>query len=333
MTTYKCLRADNSKHDIDDLENISCQWTEASIPEVSDKHILIRVSYSSMNYKDALALTGKGKILRKLPLTPGIDASGVISKSRSDTFKEGDEVFVTGCGLGEHINGGYGEYILVPEESVITKPNNLSLKDGMILGTAGFTAGLALHQLEKNDLAPDKGKVLVTGATGGVGSLSLLLLNKKGYETEAWTRKEESVAWLKECGASEVTVIANKDWKTRPLESGTWAAAIDNVGDEILSYIYARIQPHGGIACIGLAKSPKLHTTVFPLILRGVNLLGISSGTCLRPLREKIWEFLNEINCDWPQALSKELSPDELLSYADEMIAGKTLGRAIVKMN
>jgi acrylyl-CoA reductase (NADPH) len=203
----------------------------------------------------------------------------------------------------------------------------------MILGTAGFTAGLALYQLEKNDLRPEIGSVLVTGASGGVGSLSLLLLKNKKYLATAWTRKKEQFPWLEKIGAEKIEDVSGFDWKTRPLESAQWAAAIDNVGGEILSYVIPRIAPHGNVASIGLAKSAELKGTVFPFILRGVNLLGISSATCPRPLRETIWRLLDETSAPWGDALTATLTPQELPSYARKMVEGRTTGRAIVKMS
>lgn len=332
MKTYKGWQSQNNNNNADDFKNLQSLWMDLPIPELKEDQVQIRVEWSSMNFKDALALTGKGKILRQLPLTAGIDAAGKVIASKSSKFKEGDEVVVTGGGIGESMNGGYGEVVTVPASGVIAKPSRLSLKDAMILGTAGFTAALAIHQLEKNDLTPHSGSVLVTGATGGVGSLSLLMLKSKGYKSVAWSRKEEFKNWLLELGATTVENISSLDLKTRPLESATWAAAIDNVGGDVLSYILPRIQPHGSVASIGLAKSPNLSTTVFPFILRGVNILGSSSATCPRPLREKVWETINNMDVDWKSAATAVLKPSDLPEYAQKMVAGKIHGRALVQM-
>lgn len=327
---YQALVARNSKNDIDDIQNISCAWEECKLPELSAGQVQIHVNYSSLNYKDALAITGKGKILRRLPLTPGIDACGTIIKSMSTLWKEGDHVLVTGCGLGETVNGGLSEMIVVPENWVIHKPSHLSLKECMILGTAGFTAGLALHQLQKNGLRPEQGEVIVTGASGGVGSLSLLLLKSLGYTTVALTRKNNEL--LKSFGADRIEILDPGAAPSKPLESARWAAAIDNVGGSVLENLLPQMQPHSSIAAIGLAQSAKIATTVFPMILRGVNLLGISSATCPRPLREQIWEELNVSKADWSKALAHTLTPDQVIGYAQSMIRGETYGRTIVDL-
>ncbi len=329
---YRSLVAKNPNNNIDDIGNIHCKWEVRNLAETPAQHVQIHVNYSSINYKDALAITGKGKILRKLPLAPGIDACGTVIKSNSPLWKAGDHVLVTGCGLGESTDGGLSEYITVPEEWVIRKPSKLSLKECMILGTAGFTAGLALHQLQKNDLTPTSGEVIVTGASGGVGSLSLLLLKSFGYKTVGLTRKESSIQLLKGFGADRVEILPTQAQSFRPLESAKWAGAIDNVGGNILESLLPHMQPHSSEASIGLAQSPKLATSVFPLILRGVNILGISSSTCPRPLREIIWQELNEAKVDWAKALEHTLTPEEVIPYAEQMIAGKTHGRAIVDM-
>lgn len=332
MPTYKAFVASSTSNNPDDFQSLSCQWKELELPALSSNEVQIKVKYSSLNYKDALAVTGSGKILRNLPLTPGIDASGNVIASKSKNFKVGDEVLVTGCGLGETKNGGLGEVITVPDAWVVARPAQLSLKECMILGTAGFTAALALHQLEKNDLTPASGEVLVTGATGGVGSLSLLLLKSKGYKAVAWTRKKQNFEKLLGWGALRCEDVSALDTKTRPLESARWAAAIDNVGGDIFSYILPRIQPHGSIASVGLAKSPEYTSTVFPHILRGVNILGTSSATCPRPLREKIWQSINSQKIDWSQALRAEITPAQVPDECRKMVAGSTWGRVIVDL-
>ncbi|MCC6137475.1 MAG: acryloyl-CoA reductase [Bdellovibrionaceae bacterium] len=328
--SYKRLLASNASGNPDDISSIKCEWQTETLATLAPETVRIHVQYSSINYKDALAITGKGKILRSLPLTPGIDAAGTILDSSSAGFSPGDEVVVTGCGLGENTNGGLAQIIDVPSSWVISRPKNLTLKDCMILGTAGFTAGLAIHQLELNGLNPSKNPVLVTGATGGVGSLAILMLKNRGYKVEAWSRKESEFSFLKKIGADTVTNILNLNTQTRALESSQWAAAIDNVGGDILSFVLPRISPHGSVASIGLAKSEKFQSTVFPFILRGVNILGISSATCPRPLREKIWSEINALSCDWKMGLQNTLSKEEIIPFANKMISGKTIGRTIV---
>lgn len=329
---YKKFVARNKSGNVDDFAGITCAWESAEAGELAANSVRIQVQYSSINYKDALAVTGKGKILRSLPLVPGIDASGRVIASTSDDWNVHDDVLVTGCGLGESRSGGLSQVIDVPAEWVIRKPQNLSLKDVMILGTAGFTAGLALHQLHHNGLKESDKPVLITGATGGVGSLSILMLDKLGYITEAWSRKDTEVDYLQSLGADIVTNIKDLSTKTRPLESSKWSAAIDNVGGDILSYILPRIEPHGNVASIGLAKSAEIHTSVFPFILRGVNMLGISSATCPRPLRETVWGEINAMGIDWTKCLKATLEPKDVSTYCQDMIAGKTSGRAIVDM-
>ncbi len=333
LNSCKKLVASNPSGDVNDFKSIVCSWESTALGALAPEHVRVRVRYSSINYKDALAITGNGKILRALPLTPGIDASGIVVESNARGFSPNEEVLITGCGLGETINGGLSQFIDVPASAVIARPKNLSLRECMILGTAGFTAGLALHQLEHNGLKPETAPVLVTGATGGVGSLAVLMLKKRGYQVEAWSRKAEEASYLQSLGVDVFTNIKELDCKTRSLESAQWAAAIDNVGGDILSFVLPRILPHGGVASIGLAKSADLHTTVFPFILRGVNLLGISSSTCPRPLRETIWSEISALACQWERALSATLAADQIVGFAEQMIAGKTTGRAIVDVN
>lgn len=340
MKSYLCLKASNASGNPDEFNSLRCDWVPQTPPELKNDDVQIEVHFSSLNYKDALAVTGGGKILRKLPLVPGIDASGVVLKSRSSQFREGDAVIVTGCGIGESTDGGLGQVITVPASWVIAKPASLTLETAAILGTAGFTAALAIHQLEKNDLKPEELPVLVTGATGGVGSLSLLMLAQKGYKTVAWsrksfahqdsTRKENTQELLKKWGAGTVQAPPTK--ASRPLESATWSAAIDNVGGTVLSNLLPQIKPHGSVAAIGLAQSPQLQTTVFPFILRGVNILGASSATCPRPLREKVWQLIDELPCDWARVKTVDLGRSQILNHCQKMIRGETFGRSLVHM-
>lgn len=329
MTNNKFV-AENASGNVDDFAGIRCAWKTVDVFELEKDCVRIQVRFSSVNYKDALAVTGKGKILRALPLVPGIDASGTVLESHASAFKVGDEVLVTGCGLGEHRDGGYSQIIDVPASWIIKKPENLSLTDVMILGTAGFTAGLALHQLHLNGLKKSDKPVLVTGASGGVGSIAIMMLQSLGYITEAWTRKESEVEYLKSIGADIVTHIKDLNTKTRPLDSAVWAAAIDNVGGDILSYLLSRIEPQGSVATVGMAKSMELNTTVFPFILRGVNILGVSSTTCPRPLREIVWSEINSLKVDWHKCLKSTLSASDIQPYCQKMIEGQITGRALV---
>ncbi len=330
MKSYQCLKASNISGLPDDFASISCEWVPQTPPELKNDEVQIEVHFSSLNFKDALAVTGRGKILRQLPLVPGIDASGIIIKSRSVKFSEGDEVMVTGCGLGETHDGGLGQVITVPAAWVVRLPSTLSLMTAAILGTAGFTAALAIHQLEKNDLSADELPVLVTGATGGVGSLSLLMLKQKGYKTTAWSRKVSAQKMLMAWGADSVQTPPAEI--SRPLESAKWSAAIDNVGGTVLAQLLPQIKPHGSVASVGLAQSEKLQTTVFPFILRGVNILGTSSATCPRPLREKVWNTINSQNCDWTKVKTVDLGRSQVVSYCQKMVRGETSGRSLVHM-
>ena len=334
LTNFDALKANTPDSEPNNFQNIKCEIGPWEPSPLQDKEVLIRAHYSSINYKDALAVTGKGKILRKLPLVPGIDVAGIVEASAHPDFSEGQKVLVTGCGLGENIHGGYARQVVAPGNDVIALPEGLSLKESMIFGTAGFTAALAIHQLELNGLKPEKGEVLVTGATGGVGCLSLQILKKLGYQTRAWTRKEDLCPWLLEIGATSAESIKDKDFQSRPLASAQWSAAIDNVGDNYLSFILPRIHLWGSVASIGLAKSPLLQTTVFPFILRGVNILGISSGNCPPELRAQIWSLLATTykpkNLEY--CLSAELKLSELSVYARSMVAGQTKGRALVRL-
>jgi len=334
-STFKGLWAENQSQDPNDFPAIRTQILGRPSPTLKEGQVRIECHYSSINYKDALAVTGQGKILRTLPLVPGIDVSGIVLESKNEGFKTDQKVLVTGCGLGETYSGGFSSQVVAPGHAVIPLPEALSLRESMIYGTAGFTAALAVHQLEHNGLKPDQGEVLVTGATGGVGSISLQILKKRGYQTRAWTRNKEACPWLLNMGATSAESIKDKDFQTKPLASSLWAAAIDNVGGEYLSYILPRIRLWGSVASIGLAKSPLLQATVFPFILRGVNLLGVSSGNCPDALRKELWQKLAD---DFrPQSLEDlvdgELALEEIPNFCKKMIAGETRGRTLVKIH
>lgn len=331
---FQALWADTPGSDTNDFAHISLELRETKLSELSSGNVVIKAEYSGINYKDALALTGKGKILRRLPLVPGIDVAGVVVASKSTKFKEGDPVLVNGANMGEHFCGGYSEYLQLPDDVVILRHPSLSAREAMTFGTAGFTAALAIHQMELNGLRPEKGDVLVTGATGGVGSLALSFFNQLGYETEAWTRRQEHTEWLHLCGAAKVTDVQGLDFSTRPLESVKWAGAIDNIGGEYLKYILPRIDLWGSVGSIGLAQSAQLDSTVFPFILRGVNLLGVSSNNAPQKLREEIWQKMSSSmkpkNLD--HMVSQEVSLKELPQAAEQVIAGQHLGRILVKI-
>lgn len=304
------------------------------IPEAEPGEVVIKVQYSGVNYKDALAVTGKGKILRSFPMTPGIDAAGVIEASADERFSVGEPVVVTGYAMGERFNGAFAEYVKVAADYVVPLPEGLTAEECMILGTAGFTAAYAVHQMQRNDQQPENGPILVTGATGGVGSLAVNMLSNLGYEVVAVSGKMSQTDWLKSIGATSVVDRNEIDYGTRPLEAARWAGAVDTVGGEPLAGLLPCIKPLGNVAAIGLAAGFKLNTTVMPFILRGVNLLGINSVDCPMPLRKTLWNrlasdlkptMLNQIH-------SGDLTLDEIPEFCNKMIASEISGRWLVKL-
>ncbi len=331
---FLALWVDNHSSDPNLFKENKASVRSTSFENLTPGQVIIKVEYSGINYKDALAVTGRGKILRKLPLIPGIDVAGRVVESDSDQFKTGDQVMINGCQLGEMLCGGFSEYLRVPADILIKIPQGLNAREAMIMGTAGFTAALAIYQMEKNGLRPEKGDVLVTGASGGVGSLALSFLNQLGYESEAWTRRSEHQDWLYACGASRVLITRDKDFSTKSLESVVWAGAIDNVGGETLSFILPRIDLWGSVASIGLAQSEKLDSTVFPFILRGVNILGISSNNCPLPLRKEIWTKMagpmKPKNLD--HILTDEISLNDVIKYSEKIISSEHHGRILVAL-
>jgi acrylyl-CoA reductase (NADPH) len=304
------------------------------LEDLSAGEVVIQAQYSSVNYKDALAGTGKGKILRRSPLIGGIDVSGVVSRSDDPRFKEGDPVLVTGCGLSEVHDGGYAEYVRVPADWVMPLPQGLDLRQSMIIGTAGFTAALAIKRLEENHQSPDLGPVLVTGATGGVGSFAIDLLNGLGYEVVALSGKPEAASYLKSLGASRIVDRRTLDMGSQPLEKTRWGGAIDNVGGDVLAWLTRTVSPWGNIVSIGLAGGVKLDTTVMPFILRGVALLGASSSNCPLPWRQPLWERLGSDlkprHLD--EIVAETVTLEQLPQVFERMLAGKTRGRVLVNL-
>ncbi|OKH11739.1 MDR family oxidoreductase [[Limnothrix rosea] IAM M-220] len=305
-----------------------------ALPNQADGDLLIRVTHSSLNYKDALAVTGKGKVLRKFPIVPGIDAAGFVEEAAENSaFQGGDEVLVTGYGLGEKVSGGYAGFCRVKENWALPIPDGLSRQDCMAIGTAGFTAMLSVLALEDHGVLPDQGPVVVTGATGGVGSIAILLLSKLGYEVVAATgRVEEQGDYLKSLGATELIhreELANPSGK--PLESERWAGAIDTVGGETLASILRQTKYRGSVAACGLAGGSNLPTTVFPFILRGVNLLGIDSVMCPRSLRETAWHRLaTDLDLEKLRGLQTVITFEDIPTIAQKILSGKVRGRLIV---
>ena len=303
------------------------------LDELAAGDVVIRVAYSSINYKDALAATGAGRILRRYPLVGGIDLAGTVVSSDDPRHRAGDRVLVTGCGLSETHDGGYTEYARVKGEWVIPLPAGLSLYDAMSLGTAGFTAALAIHKMEHNGQAPSRGPVVVTGATGGVGTLAIDMLAGRGYEVVAVSGKPESAEWLKSLGAAQVLARGDLDYGKRPLEAARFGGAIDNVGGEMLAWLTRTVDTWGNIASIGLAGGAELHTTVMPFILRGINLIGINSAAQLRDTRLAVW---NRIATDLaPRHLARIASrtipfdalPEAFAAYLQGGVTGRTVVR------
>ncbi len=296
--------------------------------------VVIRAEYSSLNYKDALAVTGKAPILKKYPLIPGIDVAGEVIESHSSEFQLGQKVLITGCGLGEDQDGGFAEIVRAPESSVVALPQTLSSQEAMILGTAGFTAALSLYRMEENGQTPEKGPIVVTGASGGVGSFAVSILAQRGYEVIAVSGKADQRQNLLNLGAAEVLSPNALNFGHRPLEKALYAGAIDNVGGELLSGLSRHIGLWGNIACVGLAGGSDLNMTVMPFILRGVSLLGISSNNTPRPLRLQLWKLLAQ---QWkPKNLEsfveETLSLEDIPQASQNMLLRKTALRRLVKI-
>lgn len=294
--------------------------------------VTIRVAYSSINYKDALAATGAGKIIRRFPCVGGIDLSGTVIASSDVRFKAGDPVIATSFDIGVAHHGGYAEVARVPGDWVVPLPAGLSLYDAMALGTAGFTAALGIVRMEENGLRPEKGPVIVTGATGGVGSLAVDMLAKVGYHVVALTGKESEKSYLLSLGAAEVLMRQSLDLsKIRPLDRGRWAGAVDNLGGDVLAWIASTMEQGGTIASIGLAASHALNTTVMPFILRGVSLLGVDSGYIREPYRSGVWQRLaTDLRPPHLEEMSRRIPFDDLPAMFDEYIAGRAKGRVVV---
>ena len=302
--------------------------------DLDEGEVLIRVHYSSINYKDALAATGKGKIIRRFPCVGGIDLAGEVVESADPRFQPGASVIATSFDIGVAHHGGYAEYARVPASWVVALPAGLDLFEAMALGTAGFTAALGIVRMEDNGLAPENGPVIVTGATGGVGGLAIDMLAQKGYHVVALTGKAEETDYLKGLGAAEIRLRADIDFdKVRPLEAAQWAGAVDNVGGQILHWILATMKQAGTVASIGNAASFNISTTVFPFILRGVSLLGIDSGYMGFPTRQRVWDRLaTDLKPRHLAAVTRTIAFDALPDAFDDFIAGRVKGRTVVRI-
>ncbi len=305
-----------------------------NLDDLSAGEVVIKVSHSTINYKDALAATGAGRILRSFPLVGGIDLSGTVVSSESDEFAKGDTVLVNGCGLSETRDGGYAEFARVPAAAVVPVPEGMTAAEAMQIGTAGYTAALAIHRMEQNGQRPENGPIVVTGATGGVGSIAVDMLDGRGYEVVALTGKAEQSDYLKGIGARQVLLRGDLDLGKRPMEKAQWAGAIDNLGGEVLTWLTRTTDYGGNIASIGLAASHELNTTVIPFILRAVCLLGINSVDTPRDLRLQVWQRIgNDLK---PRHLDKiaanNITFDELPDAFQAFIDGKVTGRTVVEI-
>lgn len=311
------------------------RFEELMLDDLSAGDVVVRVAYSGINYKDALAVTGKGRILKAYPKVPGIDLAGHVAHSSDPRYREGDPVLVTGCNLGEALDGGYAEYARVPGSVLVPLPLGLDLRAAMALGTAGFTAALALRRMLENHQAPAMGPIAVTGPTGGVGSFAVDLFARAGFFVHAITGKPEQAAdYLRAIGADQVVDRRSVDMGDRPLESAHWGGAVDNLGGETLAWLLRSTRAWGNVAAIGLAQSHELHATVMPFILRGVSLLGIHSVECPRAWREDIWHRLAS---DWKprildQVVACEIGLHEVPAACEALIAGQMTGRVLVRV-
>jgi len=329
MNTFKAFRIDQQD------KQISAGFQTISLDDLSEGEVVIKVNWSGINFKDALAATGKGQILRRYPLNGGIDLAGEVVSSSDGRHKEGDSVLVCGCGLSETADGGYAEYARVCADCVVPVPDGLSERDVMGIGTAGFTAALAFMRLEKMGQAPEMGPIVVTGATGGVGSFAIDLFAGKGFEMIAYTGKTDHHDYLKTLGASDFLDRNTLEMGTRALERATWGGAVDNVGGDTLAWLTRTVKPFGNIASIGLAGGHKLETTVMPFILRGVSLIGINSIEMPAEMRNRAWERLGDDlkPAHLADIVNTEIAFDELPGAFDAFMDGSVLGRTVVKIS
>jgi len=313
---------------------IAARFEELTLEDLAPGEVVIRVSHSGINYKDALAATGAGKILRRYPLVGGIDLAGVVESSSDARFRSGDPVLVTGCGLSETHDGGYAQFARVPGDWVIRMPPGLDAASAMAIGTAGFTAALAIHRMEQNGQQPAAGAIAVTGASGGVGSIAIDMLGARGYRVVAVSGKADATAYLKELGASEVLLRADLDYGSRPLESVRFAGAIDNLGGETLAWLTRVVDFWGNIASIGLAAGPELKTTVMPFILRGVALLGINSSATRREWRLAVWQRIaSDLRPKHlARIVTRTIDFDELPGAFPAYLEGRVTGRTVVRI-
>jgi len=328
VETFRAFRV------FDENGKVHGRVVDAALSELPPGDVLIKAAYSSVNYKDALAATGAGKIIRRFPLVGGIDVSGTVASSSDPRFSDGDQVLVTGYDLGVAHDGGYAEYVRVPADWVVRVPHGLSLFDTMAIGTAGFTAALSIVELERNGLAPANGPVIVTGATGGVGSIAVQCLAARGYTVTALTGKDDQHQFLRSLGATDVLPRSAVQATGKPLEKMTWAGAVDAVGGDTLAWLTRTMMYGGAIANSGLTGGTDLKTTVLPFILRSVKLLGIDSVMCPMATRLDVWRRLaTDLKPAQLRAMAEETTLEDLPRAFSTLLQGQARGRFVVKLS
>jgi len=328
MQTFKAYRT------FEQDKVVSSRFVDLSIDDLDAGDVVIRTKYSTINYKDALSYGGAGKIMRKFPTVAGIDMAGTVESSNDPRWKRGDKVIVTGYDLGVSHDGGYSEYCRAPADWIVRRPESMTAFDAMTLGTAGFTAALAVHLMQLNGLVPENGPVAVTGATGGVGSVAIEILAKQGHDVVAITGKARESDYLRRIGARDVMLRSSIELgSARPLEKATWAGAVDNLGGDLLAWLLATSKIAGTVAAVGLAADMKLNTSVAPFILRGVRLLGTDSANTPMSLRQTLW---NKLAVEWrPDRVHDEVRTidfDELPTHFDAYLKGMVRGRTVVRV-
>jgi acrylyl-CoA reductase (NADPH) len=329
MKTMKAYRI------FDEGGKVAGRLVDMQVDELDPGDVLIKVSCSSVNFKDALAATGAGKIIRRFPCVGGIDLAGTVEESTDDRFSKGDAVIATSYDIGVSRDGGYAEYARVPADWLVAMPKGLDAFGAMALGTAGFTAGLAVERMEHEGLKPASGPVIVNGATGGVGSIAIDILAGAGYHVAALTGKEAETDYLKKLGAAEVLFRSSLDLtRIKPLDKATWAGAVDNLGGDVLSWMASTMQVGGTLASIGLAASHTFNTTVMPFILRGVSLLGIDSVNAPMPIRQKVWKRLaTDLKPKHLSSIATTVNLADLPSVFDKVMKAQVRGRTVVKIS
>ena len=325
---FNCFRINQEEDKIvSGLEKIKLE-------DINPGEVILKTEYSSINYKDALAATGAGKILRTFPLIGGVDVAGEVLESKDSRFNPGDKVIAACSGLSETNDGGYSEYTRISSEAAIELPETMDTRTAMAIGTAGFAAGLAIYKMKLNKQTPEMGPIVVTGATGGVGSIAIDMLSASGFETTAVTRKKTHDEYLKSIGTSNIMCLGDMEMGERPLEKAQFGGGIDNVGGDLLSWVLRSTVPEGNVASIGLAGDFKLPTNVMPFILRGVNLLGVNSTTLPNSFKQDVW---NDIAANMSpkkieQIVTKEVTLEELPEQFQAFLDGSIVGRVLVKI-